>query len=63
MITVQRGNWYSCNDFISEDGIEFKINPYDYIYKEVKDMFPFDCFIQLDGNTVISVIEDTLEDS
>lgn len=51
------GVWQNGNLFITEDGIEKKVIPYNYIYNQYKNNFPLKCYIILeDDKSIIAVL-------
>lgn len=51
------GVWQSGNLFITEEGIERKVIPYNYLYNEYKNKLPLKCFITLEDNrSIIAVL-------
>lgn len=51
------GTWAFPSVFIIENGERISVYAYRSDLKEVQDLFPFDCFLQLEGNTVKNYVK------
>jgi hypothetical protein len=50
-----KGIWVNVNLFITDSGKHLRVYPWGWIYKQYKDKFPFEAFINLRGDEIISV--------
>lgn len=46
------GTWWNNTKFTTDDGRQLFILAYQYDIDRIKDLFPFDCYVQLKGNSV-----------
>ena len=59
MITAKFGTWVNPTTFYEEGKSQMRITVYSYqeLIKSIKNLFPFDCFIQLEGNVIKNYVE------
>lgn len=57
MMQTFLGTWESPTKFIKENGERITIYAFGLDLSRIKDLFPFDCFIQLEGNIVKNYLE------
>ena len=51
-IKTYKGIWFYPTVFITEDNTKLTVYAYSIDMKELKQLMPFECYIQLEGNQV-----------
>lgn len=54
-IVTIKGKWLDLNEFVDEDGVLYTVVPYQYIAGLYRNLLPIDCYLQLEGTTIIAV--------
>lgn len=57
MITTKFGTWINPTTFLDEGETQMRVYTYREVIKEIREFFPFDCFIQLEGNVVKNYVK------
>ena len=57
MITTKLGKWINPTTFLDEGKTKMTVYTYREVIKEIREFFPFDCFIQLEGHVVKNYVK------
>ena len=52
-----KGTWVSFNLFITEDNERIEVYPYKKFAEQYQEKWPLDCYLLLDGDEIINLVE------